>query len=118
MPNSTGVLYGLNPGNYTEANLTRATVEGVTLGLNYGLNRMKELGINPSEIRLTGGASRNRVWAQICADIFDTEVVGFKESEGAALGAASQANASRMQPSPLLPKAPFALCPTSSPDAA
>jgi len=91
MPDSIGVLYGLNPVNYTEANLTRATVEGVTLGLNYGLNRMKELGINPSEIRLTGGASRNRVWAQICADIFDTEVVGFKESEGAALGAAIQA---------------------------
>lgn len=91
MPDSTGVLHGLNPGNYTEANITRATVEGVTLGLNYGLNRMRELGINPSEIRLTGGASRNRVWAQICADIFDTEVVGFKESEGAALGAAIQA---------------------------
>ena len=91
MPDSTGVLYGLNPGNYTEANITRATVEGVTLGLNYGLNRMKELGINPSEIRLTGGASKNRVWAQICTDIFDTEVVSFKESEGAALGAAIQA---------------------------
>jgi xylulokinase len=91
MPNSSGVLYGLNPVNYTEANITRTTVEGVTLGLNYGLNRMRELGINPSEIRLTGGASKNRVWVQICADIFDTEVVGFKESEGAALGAAIQA---------------------------
>ena len=91
MPDSTGVLYGLNPGNFTEANISRATVEGVTLGLNYGLNRMRELGIYPSEIRLTGGGSNNRVWAQICADIFDAEVVGFKESEGAALGAAIQA---------------------------
>ncbi len=91
MPGSTGVLFGLTPGNYVEANITRATVEGVTLGLNYGLNRMKELGIDPSEIRLTGGGSRNRVWMQICADIFGSEVVGFKESEGAALGAAIQA---------------------------
>jgi len=45
MPDSTGVLYGLNPSNCTEANISRATVEGVTLGLNYGLNRMRELGI-------------------------------------------------------------------------
>ena len=91
MPDSTGVLHGLTPNNYTTANITRATVEGVTLGLNYGLNRMRELGIDPSEIRLTGGGSNNRVWAKICADIFDAEVVGFKESEGAALGAAIQA---------------------------
>jgi xylulokinase len=91
MPDSKAVLYGLTPGNYTEADITRATVEGVTLGLNYGLNRMRELGIYPKEIRLTGGASRNRTWAQICADIFNTPVVGFRESEGAALGAAIQA---------------------------
>ena len=91
MPDSSGVYHGLTPLNFNEANLTRATVEGVTLGLNYGLNRMRELGINPSEIRLTGGGSRNRVWMQMCADIFNSEVVGFKESEGAALGAAIQA---------------------------
>lgn len=91
MPDSTGVLYGLTPNNYTAPNITRATVEGVTLGLNYGLNRMRELGIDPAEIRLTGGGSNNRIWVQICADIFDAEVVGFKESEGAALGAAIQA---------------------------
>jgi xylulokinase len=91
LPNSSGVLHGLTSGNYSESNITRATIEGVTLGLNYGLNRMRELGINPTEIRLTGGGSNNRVWAQICADIFNAEVVGFKESEGAALGAAIQA---------------------------
>jgi xylulokinase len=91
MPDSKGVLYGLSPSNYNEANITRATVEGVTLGLNYGMNRMRELGIAPSEIRLTGGGSNNPVWSQICANIFNSEVVGFKESEGAALGAAIQA---------------------------
>ena len=91
MPDSSGVFHGLTPSNFNEANITRATVEGVTLGLNYGLNRMRELGIDPTEIRLTGGGSRNRVWMQICADIFGSEVVGFKESEGAALGAAIQA---------------------------
>jgi xylulokinase len=91
MPDSSGAYYGLTPINFNETNITRATVEGVTLGLNYGLNRMRELGINPSEIRLTGGGSRNRVWMQMCADIIGSEVVGFNESEGAALGAAIQA---------------------------
>jgi xylulokinase len=90
MPNSTGVLFGLNNVNYNEINITKATVEGVTLGLNYGLNRMRELGIDPSEVRLTGGGSKNHAWTKICADIFDVEIVGFKESEGAALGAAIQ----------------------------
>jgi xylulokinase len=91
LPDSTGVIHGINPNNYSERNITRATVEGVTLGLNYGLNRMRELGIDPSEIRLTGGGSNNKTWVRMCADIFNTEVVGFKESEGAALGAAIQA---------------------------
>ena len=66
-------------------------MEGVTLGMNYGLNRMRELGINPKQIRLTGGGSKNRVWRQIAADIFNTDVVCLKIDEGAAYGAALQA---------------------------
>ena len=91
MPDSSGVYYGLTSNNFTAENLTRAAVEGVTLGLNYGLDRMRELGINPTEIRLTGGGSNNGAWRQICADIFNAEVVVLAESEGAAFGAAIQA---------------------------
>lgn len=91
MPDSSGVYYGLTPRNFTAENLTRAAVEGATLGLNYGLDRMRELGISPTEIRLTGGGSNNGAWRQICADIFNAEVVTLAESEGAAFGAALQA---------------------------
>ena len=91
MPDSSGVYYGLTPGNFTAENLTRAAIEGATLGLNYGLDRMRELGINPTEIRLTGGGSNNGAWRQVCADIFNAEVVTLVESEGAAYGAALQA---------------------------
>jgi len=66
-------------------------MEGATLGMNYGLNRMRELGINPKQIRLTGGGSKNRIWRQIAADIFNTKVVCLKIDEGAAYGAALQA---------------------------
>jgi len=91
MPDSSGVYYGLTPNNFTAENLTRAAVEGATLGLNYGLDRMRELGIDPTEIRLTGGGSNNGAWRQVCADIFNAEVVTLAESEGAAFGAALQA---------------------------
>jgi D-xylulose kinase len=91
VPSGTGVLYGLRGRTLTPSHLVRATVEGVTLGMNYGLNRMRRLGIEPAEIRLTGGGSRNPAWRQIAADVFDAEVVCLTIDEGAAYGAALQA---------------------------
>ncbi|MFH2112106.1 MAG: xylulokinase [Candidatus Bathyarchaeota archaeon] len=91
IPSGKGVLYGMTPQNYDPRHITRATVEGVTLGLNYGLNRLKELGVDPTEIRLTGGGARNKAWRRVAADIFDTDVVTLHEEEGAAYGAAIQA---------------------------
>lgn len=91
VPQGTGVLLGLRPATATAAHLARASMEGVTLGLRYGLERMKELGIDPQEIRLIGGGSRSPLWRQMVADIFATSVVCPKTEEGAALGAALQA---------------------------
>lgn len=91
LPNGSGVFHGLNPRNMKPALMARAVMEGATFGMAYGLERMKELGISPAEIRLTGGGSRSAVWRQICADIFDCRVVTLAEAEGAALGAAIQA---------------------------
>ena len=91
LPNGTGVLHGLRPTNMTPAHLARAAVEGATLGLAYGLKRFRDLGMNPSEIRLTGGGSKSPVWRQIAADCFNAEVVTLSTAEGAALGAAIQA---------------------------
>jgi xylulokinase len=84
-------FHGLNLRNLTAAHLIRATMEGVTFGMAYGLQRMRALGLVPAEIRLTGGGSRSAAWRQICADIFGCPVTTLVESEGAALGAAIQA---------------------------
>ena len=73
------------------AHMARATMEGVTLGLAYGLNRFRELGIQPTEIRLTGGGSQSAIWRQIAADIFGVPTICLESTEGAALGAALQA---------------------------
>jgi xylulokinase len=91
LPNGTGVLHGLRTTNLTREHLARAAVEGATLGLAYGLKRFRDLGMNPAEIRLTGGGSKSAVWRQIAADCFNAEVVTLSTSEGAALGAAIQA---------------------------
>ena len=63
-------------------------MEGVTLGLGYGVGRFRELGIIPAEIRLTGGGSKSAIWRQICADVFQIPTVCLESAEGAALGAA------------------------------
>jgi xylulokinase len=91
LPNGVGVIHGLRPTNMTSANIARAAVEGATLGLAYGLKRFRDLGMNPTEIRLTGGGSKSATWRQIAADCFNAEVVTLSTSEGAALGGAIQA---------------------------
>lgn len=91
LPEGKGVFYGLTVGNMTAPLMARATMEGVTLGLAYGLERFRAFGLSPREIRLTGGGSKSKVWCKMAADIFGVQTVGLKTSEGAALGAALQA---------------------------
>jgi xylulokinase len=91
VPDGTGVWFGVNQHNFEAGHFARAAMEGVTLGMNYGLRRLAELGVRPAQIRATGGGAKSRVWRQVMADAFDAEVVTLKVSEGAAFGAALQA---------------------------
>jgi xylulokinase len=91
VPEGTGVWFGVNHKTFEAGHFARAAIEGVTLGMNYGLRRLGELGVKPAQIRATGGGAKSKVWRQIMADIFNVEVVTLKVSEGAAYGAALQA---------------------------
>jgi xylulokinase len=91
IPNGTGVWLGVNGKTFRAGHFARATMEGVTMGMNYGLRRLMNLGLKPTQIRATGGGAKSAVWRQIMADVFNTEVVTLKVSEGAAYGAALQA---------------------------
>ena len=93
LPDATGVYHGLTMRTMQPAHLARAAMEGATLGLAYGLERFRQLGVSPSEIRLTGGGSKSAVWRQIAADVFGVPTVCLSTAEGAALGAAIQAGA-------------------------
>jgi xylulokinase len=85
------VMLGINPRTFTASHYCRAAMEGVTLGMNYGLRRLAELGVKAKQIRATGGGAKSKLWRQIMADVFNAEVVTLKVSEGAAYGAALQA---------------------------
>src|SRR5206468_10232745 len=84
LPNGSGVLHGLNLENMNAPEIARAVVEGITMGLGYGMKRIIDLGVDPTELRLTGGGSRSAVWQQIVADVFGYPVICFEISEAAA----------------------------------
>jgi xylulokinase len=91
VPEGSGAILGLNHATFTPGHLARAAMEGVTLGMNYGLRRLADLGVKAREIRVTGGGARSPVWRRIMADVFGVPVVAMVEDEGAALGGALQA---------------------------
>mmetsp|Transcript_11338 Transcript_11338/g.18674 ORF Transcript_11338/g.18674 Transcript_11338/m.18674 type:complete len:345 (+) Transcript_11338:12-1046(+) len=97
-PLSSGVLYGIRPGMLKRPGLLyRAALEGVTFAIFEGYLEM--VGTPPSNdgcneangINLVGGGSRNPLWRQIFADLFNSPVSSLEEAESAALGAALQA---------------------------
>jgi D-xylulose kinase len=91
VPDGTGVYVGVTPRTFTAPHFARATMEGVTLGMNYGLRRLAQLGVKAKQIRATGGGANSKLWRQIMADVFNAEVVTLAVGEGAAYGAALQA---------------------------
>lgn len=91
VPDGTGVWFGANTKTQSAGHFARAAMEGVTLGMNYGLRRLATLGVKAKQIRATGGGAQSKLWRQIMADVFDAEVVTLAVSEGAAYGAALQA---------------------------
>jgi D-xylulose kinase len=90
LPASSAVFFGLDRRTFDAAHIVRAVMEGTVHNLGYGVSRMKELGLKPTEIRATGGGAGSRLWLRIVADVFGTPVVTLREAEAAAFGAALQ----------------------------
>ncbi len=86
-PNARGAFIGLTL-RHTPAHLTRAVMEGVIFGLRDALELARELGINVSSVRVSGGGARSAFWRQMMADVFRAQVVTVNVTQGAAYGAA------------------------------
>ncbi|UJF18489.1 xylulokinase [Vibrio sp. SS-MA-C1-2] len=91
LPNASASILGLTSTNFTQQNLLKATVEGVSMTLRYGIELLKKSGLELNQIRLIGGGAKNPLWRQVIADITNIEVICPVEEEAAALGAAIQA---------------------------
>jgi xylulokinase len=63
-------------------------MEGVLFSLRDGLEIMRGLGKEPTQIWTTGGGSKSPLWRQLQADIYGTAVYRLAVDEGAAYGAA------------------------------
>ena len=81
-----GAWFGLTAA-HTRGHLIRAILEGVAFSLRDSLEIFRELKIPLTEVRLSGGGSRNALWRQIQADIYGQELVTLNTSEGSAYGA-------------------------------
>ncbi len=86
-PMARGVFFGLS-GIHEQKHIMRAVFEGVSFGLKDSLELIKNLGVEPKQIRLTGGGAKSALWRQIIADIFNHPVVTMQADEGPAYGAA------------------------------
>lgn len=88
-PAARGAVVGIGPETSFPA-LAKATLEGITLEMQWNLELQASTGIEVGRIHAVGGGSRSERWLQMKADIFGAEVVavpGEASCAGAAMGA-------------------------------
>ncbi|MFO0956180.1 MAG: xylulokinase [Isosphaeraceae bacterium] len=86
-PDAKGAWVGLTV-RHGRAHLIRSVLEGATYAMRDSLELIREMGVRPGEIRLSGGGARNALWKQIQADIYGGDVCTINASEGPAFGVA------------------------------
>lgn len=90
-PAIRGAFLGLDLG-HTQADVVRATLEGIALNLRIVLDRLRTLGEVGGEMVVVGGASRSASWRQILADALRVDIMKTSVGQDAgSLGAAAVA---------------------------
>ncbi|MBW4448620.1 MAG: hypothetical protein KME38_17590 [Spirirestis rafaelensis WJT71-NPBG6] len=85
-PDTRGALVNLSLA-HTQADITRAVLEGVAFSLREALEVISAIA-PVHQLLATGGGARSNIWLQILADVLQTELIAPKAEEGAAYGAA------------------------------
>lgn len=91
LPEATGTLTGLTPGNFTPASIARAAVEGLVSSLVFCREQIESQGVGVDRVLLTGGGAKSAAVRAIAPCLFGGEVVVPADGEHVALGAARQA---------------------------
>ena len=66
----------------------RAVLEGVAYGLRDILELLRELGVEPTVGRVSGGGSRSDLWLNIVASVLGLPLERMENEDGSAFGAA------------------------------
>lgn len=91
-PDARGVFFGMSA-RHEKSHMIRSVMEGVVFSLKDCLDIMTGMGIEAKEIRASGGGGKSKLWRQMQADVFGTDIYTINSSEGPALGAALIAGA-------------------------
>jgi len=86
-PSARGAFVGLNLA-HKRGDMTRAVMEGVTFALRDSLAIIESMGVSVKEIRASGGGSKNPLWRQMQADVFNRKIATLKVEQGPAFGVA------------------------------
>jgi xylulokinase len=86
-PDAKGGWIGLTV-RHAREHLFRSVLEGATFAMRDSLELIREMGVDPTQIRLSGGGARGQLWRQIQADIYGQDVCTINASEGPAFGVA------------------------------
>ncbi|MHA1932131.1 MAG: FGGY-family carbohydrate kinase, partial [Promethearchaeota archaeon] len=86
-PYAKGLLFGLALGHQRK-DIYRAVLEGVAFEIRKNIEVFREIGIEPKELKLTGGGSRSDLWNQIYADVLGITCIRNEIEEATSLGAA------------------------------
>jgi xylulokinase len=86
-PNIRGAYLGLDL-RHGQADVIRAAMEGVAIGLRRALDILRGLTRVCDEMIVVGGGSRSRLWRQICSDVYNLSIVKTSiDEQAAAFGA-------------------------------
>ena len=86
-PEARGAFVGLSL-RHDRGALARAVLEGVAYGLRDSLELLREIGVDASRARVSGGGARGKLWLQIIASVLGVPLETTAVEEGAAYGAA------------------------------
>jgi xylulokinase len=86
-PDARGAFTGLSL-RHDRGALARAVLEGVAFGLRDSLELLRELGVQPTVGRVSGGGAKSELWVTIAASVLQIPLERMQLEEGAAYGAA------------------------------
>ncbi|SRR6056297_2347145 len=86
-PHASGVLFGLKS-EHSNLNIIKAMMEGVAFAIKANFNIINQMDIQITELYLTGGGTKSKIWAQIFSDVLNHPVYISKQDHDTSYGAA------------------------------